>query len=313
MGAQIWTEKYRPKNLSEVVNQSHVIERLKTWVKEGSIPHLIFAGPAGTGKTCCAIAVARELFGDHWRENFQETNASDARGIDVVRGRVKDFARIKPIGSDFKIIFLDESDSLTPEAQQALRRTIERFSETCRFILSCNYSNKLIEPIQSRAAVFRFRRLEKEHVTKYLKRIAVSEKLSVAEGALDSIYDVSEGDMRRAVNLLQAAAAMGKITNETVYDVASQTRPQDIRKMLEQALNGDFKEARKTLYDMLINQGLAGEDIIKGVHRELFNLDVPEERKVRLVEKVGDFEFRINQGGTPEVQLEALLAQFLKK
>ncbi len=313
MGVQIWTEKYRPKSLSEVVNQSHVVERLKSWVKGGSIPHLIFAGPAGTGKTCCAIAVARELFGSHWRENFQETNASDARGIDVVRGRIKDFARIKPMGSEFKIIFLDESDSLTPEAQQALRRTIEQFSDICRFILSCNYSNKLIEPIQSRAAVFRFRRLGREHVTGYLKKITSSEKLNVAEGALDSIFDVSEGDMRRAVNLLQASAAMGKIRKETVYDVAAQTRPQDIKKMLEQALNGDFREARKTLFDMLINQGLAGEDIIKGVHRELFNLDIPDERKVRLVEKVGEFEFRINQGGTPEVQLEALLAQFLKK
>jgi len=312
MGIQIWTEKYRPKSLSEVVNQKHAVERLKSWVKEGSIPHLIFAGPAGTGKTCCAIAVARELFGEYWKENFQETNASDARGIDVVRGRIKDFARIKSMGSDFKIIFLDESDSLTPEAQQALRRTIERFSETCRFILSCNYSNKLIEPIQSRAAVFRFRRLDREHVTEYLKRITRGEKLNVAEDVLTSIYEISEGDMRRAVNLLQASAAMGKITKETVYDIAAQTRPQDIKKMLEKALGGSFTEARKILYDMLINQGLAGEDIIKGVHRELFNLEMPEEKKVHLIEKVGEIEFRINQGGTPEVQLEALLAQFLK-
>jgi len=313
MGVQIWTEKYRPKNLSEVVNQVHVVERLKSWVKDGSIPHLIFAGPAGTGKTCCAIAVAKELFGEHWKENFQETNASDARGIDVVRGRIKDFARIKPIGSDFKIIFLDESDSLTPEAQQALRRTIERFSDTCRFILSCNYSNKLIEPIQSRAAVFRFKRLGKEHVAEYLKRVSGAEKLKVSEDSFDAINNISEGDMRRAVNLLQAAAAMGKVTKETVYEVAAQIRPQEIVKMLELAVNGDFKEARKLLHTMIIDHGLAGEDIIKGIHRELFNLDIPEERKVSLVEKVGETEFRINQGGTPEIQLEALLSQFLKK
>ena len=310
---EIWTEKYRPGNLSEVVNQSHVVDRLKAWVKSGSIPHLIFAGPAGTGKTCCAIAVARELFGKHWRENFQETNASDARGIDVVRGRIKDFARVKPLGSDFKIVFLDESDSLTPEAQQALRRTIERFSDVCRFILSCNYSNKLIEPIQSRAAVFRFRRLAGEDVKKYLERIIKGEKLHADKAALEAIFEVSGGDMRKAVNLLQAAAAMGKVTKETVYSVAAQARPQDIKDMLQKALDGKFPEARMLLYSMLITHGLAGEDIIKAIHSQIFDLGIPEEMKVELIERTGEFEFRLNQGGTPEIQLEALLAQFLKK
>lgn len=310
---EIWTEKYRPKSLSEVVNQSHVVDRLKSWVKSKSIPHLIFAGPAGTGKTCCAVAVARELFGSHWRENFQETNASDERGIDVVRGRIKDFARVKPLGSEFKIVFLDESDSLTPEAQQALRRTIEKFSDVCRFILSCNYSNKLIEPIQSRAAVFRFRRLQKGDVEKYLDRIVRGEKLHAEKDALDAVFEVSEGDMRKAVNLLQAAAAMGKITKETVYSVASQARPQDIKVMLQKALDGKFPEARKMLYDMLINQGLAGEDIIRAIHSQIFDLDIPEDRKVRLIERTGEFEFRLNQGGTPEIQLEALLAQFISQ
>ncbi|MFQ5647683.1 MAG: replication factor C small subunit [Candidatus Aenigmatarchaeota archaeon] len=308
---EIWTEKYRPQNLAEVVNQSHAVERLQAWVKSGSIPHLIFAGPAGTGKTCCAIAVARELFGKHWRENFQETNASDERGIDVVRGRIKDFARVKPLGADFKIVFLDESDSLTPEAQQALRRTIERFSDVCRFILSCNYSNKLIEPIQSRAAVFRFRRLAQEHVESYLDRIMKGEKLHADKETLSAIYEVSGGDMRKAVNLLQAAAAMGRITRETVYSVASQARPQDIKVMLQKALEGNFPDARKMLYDMLINQGLDGSDVIRAIHREIFDLDIPEERKVKLIEHTGDIEFRLNQGGTPEIQLEALLAQFI--
>lgn len=309
----IWTEKYRPENLSEVVNQSHVVDRLKSWAKEKSIPHLIFAGPAGTGKTCCAIAVAKELFGKHWRENFQETNASDERGINVVRGRIKDFASIRPIGAEFKIVFLDESDSLTPEAQQALRRTIERFSNVCRFILSCNYSNKLISPIKSRGAVFRFKNLSEEHVTEYLNRIVKGENISIDQDAMKAIYELSEGDMRKAVNILQAASTAGKVTKESVYTVASQAKPQDIGDMVNAALAGKFSDARSKLYDMLIKQGLAGDDIIRGIHKQIFDLDIPDERKVNLIEKVGEFEYRLNEGGTPEIQLEALLAQFMKK
>ncbi len=309
---EIWTEKYRPLGLADVVNQRHVVDRLKAWAESKSIPHLLFAGPAGTGKTCCAIALARELFGEHWHENFQETNASDERGIDVVRGRIKDFARVKPMGSEFKIVFLDESDSLTGEAQQALRRTIEKFSDVCRFILSCNYSNKIIDPIQSRTAVFRFRRLGKEDVASYLERIAKGEKLDIGEGVFDAIYEISGGDMRKAVNLLQATTALGKVTKDTVYSVANQAKPQDIKEMVEHAMSNSFKDARKILYSMLITQGLAGEDIIKGIHQQVFNLDIDDEKKALLIDKVGEFEFRITQGGTPEVQLEALLAQFMR-
>ncbi len=309
---QIWTEKYRPKTLDDVINQKHVVERLKAWMKKGSIPNMLFAGSAGVGKTCCAIAIARELFGEHWRENFQELNASDDRGINVVRGRIKDFAKMKPLGADFKIVFLDESDSLTPEAQQALRRTMESFAGTTRFILSANFSNRLIEPIQSRTVVFRLKKLTKEHVAEYINRIAKGENLDISKDALDAIYEISEGDLRRATNLLQASAALGKITKETVHDVASQARPDDVKEMLNLALTGKFGEARKKLYDMLITQGLSGDDIIRAVHKEVFNLDIQEKAKLELVEKIGETEYKLNMGGTPEVQLQALLAQFMK-
>jgi replication factor C small subunit len=216
------------------------------------------------------------------------------------------------LGADFKICFLDESDALTPEAQQALRRTMEKFSDAVRFILSCNYSNKLIEPIQSRTAVFRFKRLDLDSVKGYLKRIADGEKLEVGDGAYEAIYELSGGDMRKATNLLQSAAALGAITKDGIYSVAAQAKPRDMRAMIDHALNGRFQEARKMLYGMLVDQGLAGEDIIKGIHKQVFELDVPDEKKVSLVESVGEFEFRLHQGGTPEVQLEALLAQFLR-
>ena len=309
---EIWTEKYRPKTLNEVINQKHVVERLKSWVKEKSIPNMLFAGPAGVGKTTVALALAQDLFGKYWKENFSETNASDDRGINVVRGKIKEFARIKPIGAGFKIIFLDESDALTPEAQQALRRTMEKFSDVCRFILSANYSSRIIEPIQSRCAVFRFKKLSEEDVDFYLKNIAKSEDLDITSDAYKAIYDVSSGDLRKATNILQACAAFGKITRETVYDVVSQAKPEDVKEMLSSVMKGDFASARKKLYNLLIDQGLSGEDIIKEIHRQVFELNIPDKTKLEMIEKIGEYEFRLNQGGSEDIQLEALLAQFLK-
>lgn len=311
MSEKIWTEKYRPKKLDEVINQKHVIGVLKAWVKEKSIPHMIFAGPAGCGKTTVALCVARELFGERWRENFSELNASDERGIDVVRGRIKNFARTKPIGSEFRIIFLDESDSLTPEAQQALRRTMEQFSGICRFILSCNYSSKLIEPIASRCAVFRFKKLDEIGVREYLKRIVRSENIKIDEPALHAIYEITEGDLRKAVNLLQACSTSDKVTKDVVYAISSQAKPKDIEDMLDFALNGKFGDARRILFNMLIEQGLSAEDIVRGIHKKIFELNIDENKKIVLIEKLGETEFRLNQGGTPEVQLEAFLAQLL--
>jgi replication factor C small subunit len=240
---------------------------------------------------------------------------SDERGINVVRGRIKDFAKMKPLGADFKIIFLDESDALTPEAQQALRRTMEKFSGACRFILSCNYSSRIIEPIQSRCAVFRFKGLTEEHVIEYVRRIVKGEKLQADEEGLKAIFNISEGDLRKATNILQAAAAMGKITKDNIYDIAMQANPRDVKDMLNLAVDGKFAKARGKLYELLINQGLSGEDIIKEMHRQVYDLDIDEIRKFGMIEKLGEFEFRLNQGGSEDIQLEALLANFaaLKK
>ncbi|NOX71839.1 MAG: replication factor C small subunit [Candidatus Micrarchaeota archaeon] len=310
---ELWTEKYRPQKLSEVVGQKHVIERLMAWVKKGSIPNMMFAGPAGVGKTTIALALAKELFGNQWKENFQETNASDERGINVVRGKIKDFARTMPLGHDFKIVFLDESDALTPEAQQALRRTMEKYAGVCRFILSCNYSSHIIEPIQSRCAVFRFKRLSENDVKDYMQRIANAEGLHIDDSAYKALYEITGGDLRTATNILQATSALGKITAERLYETVAQARPEDIRKMLDTVLSGDFKNARQMLFDMLINQGLSGEDVIKGIYRQVFEIDISEELRRDLIEKIAEYEFRIDQGGSPEIQLEALLSHFIRK
>jgi replication factor C small subunit len=270
----------------------------------------MFAGPAGTGKTTSALALARELFGESWRDNFVELNASDERGIDVVRGKIKEFARTSPLGgSSFKIIFLDEADALTNDAQAALRRTMERYSVNCRFILSCNYSSKIIEPIQSRCAVFRFRPLKAEEVKKYLRRIADKEGLKITDEALDALVHVGEGDMRKAVNSLQVvAAAEREVTLEVVYQTTGNARPEEVVNMLETALKGNFVEARAILDEIMLNYGLSGEDIIRQIHKSFFDLSIPDVEKVRLIDKTGEVEFRLVEGSNERIQLEALLA-----
>ncbi len=307
---EIWTEKYRPKKLEEVAGQDNITNRLSAFVKEKSIPNILFAGSAGIGKTTCAIALAKELYGDSWHRNFMETNASDERGISVVRTTIKDFARVKPFGTAFKIVFLDECDALTPEAQQALRRTMEKYTKTTRFILSCNYSSKLIPPIQSRCAIFRFKPLEDADVKKSIEKIVKTEGLEITDKGMDAILLVAEGDMRRAVNTLQSVAITAKkITDEDVYSVAASLRPDEVKDILNLALNKQFIEARKKLADVMLVRGLSGLDVIKGIHRELLDLDIDERKKAILIDKLGEYEFRIVEGGTEDLQMECFLAQ----
>lgn len=306
----IWIEKYRPKTLDEVVGQTEIVARLKAYVKERNIPHLLFAGPAGTGKTTCAIVLARELFGEDWQRSFIELNASDERGIDVVRGKIKEYARTSaPNSIGFKIIFLDEADALTAEAQAALRRTMERFSKTCRFILSCNFSSKIIEPIQSRCAVFRFRPISNEEIKKRLRYIAEMEDKIVTEDALDAITYIAEGDMRKAINLLQISAAITeKIDENTVYKASGTAKKEDIEKMIKLAIEGKFFDSRKVLDELFLEYGLSGVDIIKHIHREIYDLSIPDIYKVMLLDKTGEIEFRLVEGSSEKIQLDALLA-----
>lgn len=237
---------------------------------------------------------------------------SDERGIDVVREKIKDFAKTLPLDASFKIIFLDEADALTPDAQHALRRTMEKYAAATRFILSCNYSSKIIEPIQSRCAVFRFKPLGDEDVTRLLERIAKHEKLHVSEAALKAIIYVSEGDMRKAINALQGAAVLSTHVDEkAVYQVSSRARPAEIREMVQLALRSEFLKAREALDALMLNYGMSGEDVLMQVYREVTELDVPDRTKIELVEHVGEYDFRIVEGANERVQLEALLARIM--
>ena len=309
---ELWTEKYRPKKLDEIVGQDNIIKRIKAFVKKGSIPNLLFAGIQGTGKTSVAIALANELFGN--RDNFIELNASDSRGIDTVRGEIKDFARTKPIGkANFKIILLDEADALTKDAQQALRRTMENYSETCRFILDCNYSSKLIEPIQSRCVVFRFRPITQEDIKKYFERIEKGENIKIKEDAISAIYKECGGDLRKATNILQACASIDKeISEDTVLEVIGKAKRKDIEKLLNLAIGGKFLESRKKLYNLMIDQGVSPDDLLKQIYSQIFELEIDDNEKLRIIKLLADYEFRIVEGSNPLIQIEAFLANLKK-
>ncbi len=311
-----WVEKYRPEKLSGVVGQEAITPRLQSYAVKRNVPNLLFAGPAGIGKTSAAVALARELFGKGFEQNFLELNASDERGIDVVRKTIKDFARTLAFNSEFKIIFLDESDALTADAQQALRRTMERYTKTCRFVLSCNYSSKIIEPIMSRCVVFRFKPLSGKHIESRLKEVAEAEGVKIDSKGLEAIVYVSEGDLRKAINVLQASTATAKsITDEVVYGVSSRAKPKEIKELIGLALNGKFLEARERLDTLLYEYGMSGEDIMLQIYRELIDMpenELPSKAKIELLDVLGEYNFRIVEGANERIQLEAMIAQFMK-
>jgi replication factor C small subunit len=309
----IWVEKYRPKTFDEIKGQDKIIDRIKAFVTSGNMPHLLFSGPAGVGKTTTALVIARELFGEEWHNNFLELNASDERGIDVVRVKVKDFARTRAIGEvPFKIIYLDECDALTREAQQALRRTMENYTQTARFVLSCNYSSKIIDPIQSRCTVFRFQPLPEKDIHAIIDRVATQESLEITEDAKKAIYHVSGGDCRRAENILQSCASLQKkIDEELIYSLSSMAKPEEVKEIIDLAFKQKFHEARKLLLETMLKHGLSGLDIIKQVQSEIWGFKIDDRLKVKLVDRCGEVEFRMSEGSDEYVQLEALLAYFM--
>ena len=317
MISSIWTEKYRPGTFDEIRGQKEIVEKIRAFVETKNMPHLLFSGPAGVGKTTLSLVIAKQLFGEDWRQNTLELNASDERGIDVIRVKVKDFARTKAIGNvPFKLIYLDESDALTKDAQQALRRTMENYTRTCRFIFSCNHSSKIIDPLQSRCAVFRFKPLSKPEIFAVIDIISAEERENKAavlpDAVKEALYEVSDGDCRRLTNILQSCFVIKKegeiITPEDVYSMASVAKPKEVNEVLNAAAKGNFLESRKKLLNLMLDYGLSGLDIIKQIQKEIWNLQLDDRKKVELVDKCGEVEFRMVEGSDEYIQLESFLA-----
>jgi replication factor C small subunit len=309
----IWIEKYRPTTLADIIGQDEIVERLQSYVRAGSLPHLLFTGSAGVGKTTAAVALAREFFGEGWHMNFRELNASDERGIDVVRNQIKQFARTSPLGgAGFKILFLDEADALTPDAQAALRRTMESYAQTCRFILSCNYSSKIIDPIQSRCAIYRFRPLDRDAIAAEIHRIAANEDLQVNDDAIDAIAYIAQGDMRKAINALQGVAILSReITKDAVYSITASARPDEIDELLTLSLSGDFEGAGAVLSRLLRERGIAPNELINQCYRAILRKPMDESLRVALIDQLGITDFRLSEGASSDLQMDALIAQFV--
>ena len=274
----MWVEKYRPTTLSDVVGQKEVVDSLSGLLKNVSqMPHLLFSGSAGVGKTTTALCVTRQVLGENQAGYTLELNASDERGIEMVRQKVKKFSRFAGISDiPFKIIILDEADEMTSGAQTALRRIIEDAAEYCRFILIANNISKIIDPIQSRCAVFRFKSVSREEVVARLADIIRAEGVEAEAGALESVYDHTEGDMRHAINLMQAAAAGGRLTRSAVESTAGLAKTSEVDRILGMALEGNFKEARQKTVELIKVYGVSESDFLKYITAAVFRADLED-------------------------------------
>ena len=311
----MWSEKYRPKKLKEVVDQKEIIKGISNLIKSPDIPHMLFAGPAGVGKTTTALCIAMELLGEEWRKNTLELNASDERGIKMVRERVKEFAASIKLADDKefgkpKIIILDEADEMTSEAQTALRRIIEDSAKTTRFVIICNYLSQIIEPIQSRCVVFRFTRLPKEDVINHLKMICEQQKVKYEEKALAQIYEATGGDLRHSINIMQAAAGMGLVSVASVTAAIGISGRARVGEVLRLAMSGRFNDSRAKLLELTQVYGISEGDFMKYANEEAYEMKIEKPEEFAAI--MAEYDYRLTAGAHPEIQLSALLAQLGK-
>jgi replication factor C small subunit len=305
----MWVEKYRPTKLSELVNQTEIVGSLEALIANpADMPHLLFSGSAGVGKTTAAICISNQVLGENAKEYTLELNASDERGIGMVRERVKKFTRFAGMAdAPFKLIILDEADEMTNDAQTALRRIIEDTAKFCRFILIANNISKIIDPIQSRCATFKFTTIPEEDLTGRLAEIAKKEKVKTDKKGLKAIYDYSEGDLRHAINLMQATASIGDITEENVKSSAGLSKTSDVDDVLKMALAGKITDAREKMIELIKVYGMSESDFLKYLNSAVFKSK--HENLTDILKSIAKYDYRILVGANPEIQLSALLAE----
>ncbi|KAF6761602.1 P-loop containing nucleoside triphosphate hydrolase protein [Ephemerocybe angulata] len=307
-----WVEKYRPVTLDDVVSHQDITSTINRFIEKNRLPHLLFYGPPGTGKTSTILAVARKIYGNDYRKQILELNASDDRGIDVVREQIKQFAETRTLfAKGFKLIILDEADMMTQQAQAALRRVIEQYTKNVRFCIICNYVNKIAPAIQSRMTRFRFSPLPIPEVEKRVDTVIEAENVKVTESGKQALLKLSRGDMRRALNVLQAChAAYDLIGENEVYNCTGNPHPSDIEAIVNSMLSDEFTTSYQMILKMKTERGLALQDLITGAYDYVNTIELKPHARIYLLDLLATTEHRLSTGGNEKIQLTALLSAF---
>ncbi|KAF9946736.1 Subunit of heteropentameric Replication factor C (RF-C), partial [Modicella reniformis] len=307
-----WVEKYRPVTLDDLVSHKDITSTIEKFIDENRLPHLLLYGPPGTGKTSTILACARKLYGPMWKSMTMELNASDDRGIDVVREQIKNFASTRKIfSSGFKLIILDEADMMTQTAQNALRRVVEKYTRNVRFCIICNYVSKIIPALQSRCTRFRFGPLELDQVDLRLNHIIQNESVNLTPEGRKALLQLSKGDMRRALNILQACHAGYDVVDEdAVYNCTGNPHPADIETIVNTMLTEDFTTAYSNISYLKTIKGMALQDILTEVYNYLEVVDMPANSRVYLLDKLADVEYKLSTGASEKLQLSSLIGSF---
>ncbi|XP_047326966.1 replication factor C subunit 3 [Impatiens glandulifera] len=312
-----WVEKYRPHSLADVAAHRDIVDTIDRLTNENKLPHLLLYGPPGTGKTSTILAVARKLYGSQMSNMVLELNASDERGIDIVRQQIQDFSSTRSltfgVKLPIKLVLLDEADAMTKDAQFALRRVIEKYTKSTRFALICNHVNKIIPALQSRCTRFRFAPLDAVHVRERLKHVIQAERLDVTEDGITALVKLSNGDMRKTLNILQSThMAYEHLTEEAIYLCTGNPLPKDVEQISYWLLNESFSTSFKRISDMKTRKGLAVVDIIREVTMFVFKISMPPNIRILLINDLADIEYRLTFGCNDKLQLGSLISTFAR-